>query len=82
MNAENEPRGPRHDLVRRPRRKGDDRAQLRTDLAKAYIGGASIRALAAEHDLSYGLARDLLLEADVALRSRLGRRPARKPVEQ
>ncbi|MFJ7592473.1 helix-turn-helix domain-containing protein [Streptomyces sp. NPDC097617] len=66
-----ERRGARHELTRRPRRRGDDRDQLRQTLADAYSdGGVSIRALAAEHDLSYGLARTLLLEAKVELRHR------------
>lgn len=58
----------RHELIRRPRRRGDDRDQLRQALADAYNDGASIRTLAVEHDLSYGLTRTLLLEAEVELR--------------
>ncbi|WP_434593453.1 helix-turn-helix domain-containing protein [Streptomyces sp. A5-4] len=69
-----ERRGPREELQRRPRRRGEARDQLRATLADAYNGGASIRTLAAEHDLSYGLTRALLLEAKVELRSRR-RRP-------
>ncbi|WP_233534061.1 helix-turn-helix domain-containing protein [Streptomyces murinus] len=74
-----ERRGARHDLQRRPRRRGKEREKLRKALAKKY-GKASIRALAAEHKLSYGLTRTLLLEAGVELRSR-SRRP-KTAVEQ
>ncbi|MCX4550543.1 MULTISPECIES: helix-turn-helix domain-containing protein [unclassified Streptomyces] len=82
MSADSKPRGPRHNLVRRPHRKGDERALLRADLRRAYDGGAAIRALATEHDLSYGLTRALLLEAGVKLRSRRGSRVARELVDQ
>ncbi|MBT2453318.1 helix-turn-helix domain-containing protein [Streptomyces sp. ISL-86] len=68
------PQERRDELIRRPRRRGEDREQLHQVLADAYNDGASIRALAAEHDLSYGLARTLLLEAKVELRNRR-RRP-------
>ena len=61
-------RGARHDLTRRPRLRGEDRDRVRTQLAEDYTGDASIRALAAKHDLSYGLTRTLLVEANVELR--------------
>jgi len=69
-------RGARGHQVRRPRRRGEDREQLRTDLAKGYQGRSSIRTLAAGHDLSYGLTRTLLLEAGVELRTRARRSQA------
>lgn len=68
-----EHRGARGPQIRRPRRRGEERAELHQQLAVAYTGGASIRELAARHDLSYGLTRTLLLEAEVELRLR--RRP-------
>ncbi|MBM9506730.1 helix-turn-helix domain-containing protein [Actinacidiphila acididurans] len=55
---------------RRPRRRGEERELLRAQLKKGYARPASIRNLAAEHDLSYGLTRVLLLEAGVELRTR------------
>ncbi|MGW5930549.1 helix-turn-helix domain-containing protein [Streptomyces anulatus] len=71
------PRGSREKQERRPRRRGQEREQLRTDLAKGYDGGegpgSSIRRLAAAHRLSYGLTRTLLLEAGVELRARARR---------
>ncbi|MFD4315061.1 helix-turn-helix domain-containing protein [Streptomyces sp. NPDC058548] len=69
-----ERRGARGQQVRRPRRRGEVRDQLRQALATGYNGGASIRDLAGEHDVSYGLTRTLLLEAEVELRARR-RRP-------
>ncbi|BBA98280.1 hypothetical protein RVR_4411 [Actinacidiphila reveromycinica] len=68
--TQQERRGARRDLQRRPRLRGDDRDTKRTALAEGYRARASIRALAAEHDLSFGLTRTLLLEAGVELRSR------------
>lgn len=62
---------------RRPRRRGAERERLREALADGYEGGASIRDVAAGHGLSYGLARTLLLEAGVTLRSRRRRPVAR-----
>ncbi|MFD8774548.1 helix-turn-helix domain-containing protein [Streptomyces sp. NPDC059916] len=59
-----------------PRLRGDEREAMRKTLAKKYDAGASIRALAAEHGLSYGLTRGLLLEQRVTLRSRRGGRKA------
>lgn len=72
-----ERRGARGQQTRRPRRRGEERERLRAALADGYDGGASIRALCAEHGLSFGLARTLLLEAGVELRGR-GSRTARK----
>jgi hypothetical protein len=69
-----ERRGARHELQRRPRLRGEDRDRVRAELAKGYAARASIRDLAAEHDLSFGLTRKLLLEAEVELRVG-GRRP-------
>ncbi|PSK52409.1 hypothetical protein B0E38_04735 [Streptomyces sp. 111WW2] len=54
--------------------RGPDRVVLRQDLARDYRAGASIRAVAAEHRLSYGTARTLLLEEGVRLRTRVGTR--------
>lgn len=54
---------------RRPRLTSDDRARVRGELVKAYTAEMSIRALAAAYDLSYGLTRTLLLEADAQLRT-------------
>lgn len=71
-------RGARHGLVKRPRLQQEKRVQLRSDLAKGYDGGDSIRNLAAEHKLSYGLTRTLLLEADVPLRPRGAGRATQK----
>lgn len=65
-----ERRGARHELTRRPRLRGQDRDRVRAELAKKYAANASIRALAAEHGLSFGLTRTLLLEAEVELRHR------------
>ncbi|MFD3608981.1 helix-turn-helix domain-containing protein [Streptomyces atroolivaceus] len=70
-----ERRGTRRELTRRPRLRGNDRVRVRTEMAKKYDADASIRDLAAEYDLSFGLTRTLLLEADVELRS--GRRHAK-----
>ncbi|MEU2487119.1 helix-turn-helix domain-containing protein [Streptomyces sp. NPDC012617] len=68
--APHERRGTRHALTRRPRLRGDERASVRTQLVEKYGADQSIRALAAEFDLSYGLTRTLLLEAEVELRHR------------
>lgn len=69
-----EPHGPGQEPTRRPRVRGDERARLQKALADGYAADASIRALAAEHGLSYGLTRTLLSEAGVRLRPR-ARRP-------
>lgn len=71
-------RGPQAPQTRRPRRRGDERDQLRKALADSYNAGASIRALADEHDMSYGLTRTLLREAGVQLRTRRGTRTPKK----
>ncbi|NGO67846.1 helix-turn-helix domain-containing protein [Streptomyces boncukensis] len=70
-------RGARQGSEYRPRLRGEEREEMRKTLAKKYKAGASIRDLAAEHNLSYGLARHLLIEAKVPLRGRSGRRKAR-----
>ncbi|MFB8347991.1 helix-turn-helix domain-containing protein [Streptomyces niveus] len=76
-----ERRGVRHEQVRRPRLRGEERERVRAEMAETYNedNTASIRSLAAEHDRSFGLTRALLLEAKVKLRS--GRRRA-KAAEQ
>ncbi|WP_284576658.1 helix-turn-helix domain-containing protein [Streptomyces sp. 2P-4] len=66
-------RGPRGPQERRPRRRGQEREKLRSDLAKGYDSGASIRMLADDYELSFGLTRTLLLEAGVTLRTRARR---------
>ncbi|MFJ6014527.1 helix-turn-helix domain-containing protein [Streptomyces sp. NPDC092952] len=63
-----ERRGARHEPTRRPRLRGEDRDRVRAALAKEYDAGTSIRALADERGLSFGLTRTLLLEAKVKLR--------------
>ncbi|MEW2631600.1 helix-turn-helix domain-containing protein [Streptomyces sp. NPDC048389] len=65
---------PRLSTSYRPRLRDEDRARVTRELAEAYETGASIRALAAEADLSYGTARTLLLEGGVKLRGRGGAR--------
>ncbi|GAA2948816.1 helix-turn-helix domain-containing protein [Kitasatospora cinereorecta] len=60
--------GARHELTRRPRLTDKERDLVRAQLAKGYAANASIRNLAAEYDLSFGLTRTLLLEAKVELR--------------
>ncbi|MFZ3595113.1 helix-turn-helix domain-containing protein [Streptomyces sp. BH104] len=62
---------------RRPRLKGDERAELRKALAAKYRTGSSIRELLAEYGLSYGLTHTLLLEEGVTLRARSGGRKPR-----
>jgi Helix-turn-helix domain len=62
--------------VRRPRLRGEERDKVRAAAKKDYDGGASIRDVAAEHNVSFGLARTLLLEADVELRTRRRRTKA------
>ena len=51
---------------------------LRADAAKAYKAGASIRAIAAKEQRSYGTIRTLLLEAKVKLRTRGGTRGGKR----
>ncbi|WNI20328.1 helix-turn-helix domain-containing protein [Actinacidiphila sp. ITFR-21] len=73
-----QPRGPRPPQVRRPRLRGEERDQVRADVAKGYKKPkASIRSLAADFDLSFGLTRTLLQEAGVTLRGRRGDRDNR-----
>lgn len=66
-------RRPRAGVTYRPRLKGDERQRMARDLARYYDAGASIRALAGEHQMSYGTVRKLLKEARVRLRGRGGR---------
>ncbi|MDH6489587.1 helix-turn-helix domain-containing protein [Streptomyces sp. SAI-127] len=55
--------------------KGETRERMRAEAAKDYAAGSSIRAVA-DHlserygSVSFGLTRDLLLEAKVPMRSR------------
>lgn len=48
------------------------RTELAGNLKTAYEAGASIRALASAHDLTYGMARTLLVESGAVLRGRGG----------
>lgn len=57
--------------------RGTDRERLKATLAKQYAAGSTIRALAAEHHVSIGLSRNLLVEAGVQFRSRGGSRGKR-----
>lgn len=52
---------------------GRERVVVARGLRRKYDGGATIRSLAAEAGLSYGLTRVLLLEAKAVLRGRGGR---------
>lgn len=63
---------------RGPNLHGTERALLRTALAVGYGTGLSIRALCAEHDLSYGLAHTLLTEARVRFRRPGSRKAAER----
>ncbi|MFD5571972.1 helix-turn-helix domain-containing protein [Streptomyces cadmiisoli] len=79
MNTYTEPRRVKWQPV-----KGDARDRMRTQAAKDYEDGSSIRAVAAHLSeqwgpVSFGLARDLLLEAKVPMRSKTSRlhRPRR-----
>lgn len=56
----------------RTRLRGDDRSTMAGELASLYLAGASIRAVAASRDLSYGTARLMLMEMGVKLRARSG----------
>lgn len=77
-NPQDEPerRGPKEMEKRGPRRSEQQLAALRKVLAEGYDAGASIRALAAEHEVSYGFVREHLLKAEVELRTTRGTRPA------
>ena len=66
-------RAPRLEQSYRPRVKGAERVRLARSLARAYLGGATIRSLAEERDMSYGTVRQMLREAKVPLRGRGGR---------
>lgn len=70
-----ERRGARPPQKRRPRITGEERELLRQDLKKDYDASASIRDLAEKYDLSFGLARVLLLEAGAVMRTRVRRAP-------
>lgn len=52
---------------------GRDRVVTARRLRRKYEGGSTIRSLAGEAGLSYGLTRVLLLEAKTKLRGRGGR---------
>lgn len=52
-----------------------DRQAAATRAEAAYTTGASIRDVAAQENVSFGLARQLLLEAGVTLRGRGGYQP-------
>ncbi|MFF5045611.1 helix-turn-helix domain-containing protein [[Kitasatospora] papulosa] len=54
---------------------GDERTAKARVLADSYTAGASLRALAEVHAMSYGTVRQLLLDAKVQLRPRGGARP-------
>ncbi|MGV2914617.1 helix-turn-helix domain-containing protein [Streptomyces alfalfae] len=66
---------PRLGSTYRPRLKGTERKAVAARLGRDYDSGATIRALAAEHAMSYGTVRQLLLEAGARLRRRGGRLP-------
>ncbi|MFF4900529.1 helix-turn-helix domain-containing protein [Streptomyces sp. NPDC001068] len=58
--------------------KGAQRDRIRAEAAEDYESGSSIRSVAARlteryGSVSFGLARDLLLEAEVPLRSKTSR---------
>ena len=57
---------------------GDDRDSLATNLRKRYDGGESIRALAADHNRSYGFVHRILVESGATLRGRGGATRGRK----
>ncbi|MEH0402926.1 helix-turn-helix domain-containing protein [[Kitasatospora] papulosa] len=54
---------------------GPEREARARVLADSYTAGASLRALAEVHDMTYGTVRQLLLDAKVQLRPRGGARP-------
>ena len=57
---------------------GADRSKLASELKKKYTSGASIRALAAETNRSYGFVHRMLSESGVQLRGRGGATRSRK----
>lgn len=69
-------RGARTGMGRRVRVRlsGDERAAKSAELAMGYRNRMSIRRLAEDHGLSYGLTRTLLLASGVVLRNRGGAR--------
>lgn len=70
-------RGARGPQKRRPKLKDEKRAALRADMAKSYVDDElTIRAVAELYNVSYGHARQLLLDEGVVLRSKRGTRPA------
>ncbi|WP_019548532.1 helix-turn-helix domain-containing protein [Streptomyces sulphureus] len=78
VQSEKAQHGARGEVKRRPPRlRGDERTAMAKQFGEQYEAGASIRDLIAEHGLSYGLTRTLLLEAGVTLRSRRGGRETR-----
>ena len=60
--------------------RGEARAQLILKLGAGYHQGATIRALAARHGLSYGSVRNLLLEGGMVLRRQGAARPTRSMI--
>lgn len=60
------------DLKKGSRITGDERDSLATDLRKRYDDGDSIRALASEHNRSYGFVHRILVESGATLRGRGG----------
>lgn len=59
------------------RLQGDAREQARKTAAGLYVQGCTIQSVARQIGRSYGLARELLLEAGVTLRAHGGDRRAR-----
>ncbi|WP_086777042.1 helix-turn-helix domain-containing protein [Streptomyces griseus] len=69
-------RGARGPQKRRPKRDDEERAALRADMAKSYLEDKlTIRAVAKLYNVSYGHARQLLLDEEVTLRTKRGTRP-------
>ena len=60
---------------------GGDRQKLAGDLKKKYASGASIRALAAETNRSYGFVHRMLTESGAQLRGRGGATRGKKAVQ-
>lgn len=60
----------------------ETRARLANDLRAAYLTGASIRELGAQHHLAFGTVRTLLLETGVVLRARGGPNHVRRHADE
>jgi hypothetical protein len=67
------------DLKKGARVTGGERQKLASDLKRKYASGASIRALAAETNRSYGFVHRMLTESGVQLRGRGGATRGKKP---